>query len=350
MLLIVGLHELGHLLAAKWLGVGVRRFSLGLGRPIYTKQLPSGIEFALGWCPIGGYVKLLDTREGEVNELAKAFDLKPTWQKISILLAGPLVNLVVAYLCFWGMLTYGIAAVVPAVGSVLPGSIAAHAGMEEGDKILAVNDWPTPSWPLTMMAMLSHGKQNQPMNLHIRSPKGESKQLSLKVENWHFDGIKRLPLKALGIELPNKLVREHVKLPWLNALREAFQRMSAYSYFNLVMLKKVITAKMPISMLGGPLSLLHSAQVQLQFGLTFYLRFLALLSLGVAIVNLLPIPGLDGGHILFALIEKCRGKPISIALQVLIFRLMLAVLLVVIMQLIANDLHRIGEFCATQGC
>jgi regulator of sigma E protease len=143
--ILVAVHEYGHFWMARRVGIRVIRFSIGFGRPLWRRLDSKGTEFAVSAIPLGGYVKLLDEREGPVadSELSAAYNRKPVWQRVLVLLAGPVANFVFAVVAYWVVFVAGVPALKPVIGEVAPNSIASRAGLVTGDEIVAVGDRPT---------------------------------------------------------------------------------------------------------------------------------------------------------------------------------------------------------------
>lgn len=345
LILVVGTHEFGHYWVAKKFGVGIRQFVLGLGKPLYKKKLSNGIDFGITPFPIGGYVKLYDEREEKLtdSELPKSFNRQPAIKRILILLAGPVINLILAFLLFFIMYLVGKSVVLPIVGEVAPFSIASQAGLSQGDQLLSVDDWETPDWHLAAMAIVAHSGNSAPIQLKIRNSSGELSLVSLQVEQWRYNGIEKNLLEGLGIVINHPLQKSVIKLSLLKAIKVSAYRLWQYIALNGVVVGKILSGKISVAALSGPLTFFDSAQSVLRLGMDKFLYFIALLSIAVGIANLLPLPTLDGGHIMYVLIEIVRGKAVSTEMQVLMYRFMLAAFFVLFMNLLANDLRRLGE-------
>lgn len=342
LLLVIGLHELGHFIAARCLGVKVKRVVLGLGKPFYTYTLPSQLELCITPFPCGGYVKLLNEREAPVakSDLPYSFTHQKPWRRIVILLAGAVVNLLVAFVIYFGLLLWGLTEKPPIVGEIAPQSIAAEAGLKAGDEIQSIDGWKTPNWSLTLLAIISHSGNNSPMNVTVKQVNGHIKALSFAMTGWHFNGSRQTPLESFGIDLPEEIKSHEVRLPFTAAFQQGAYRTYQYVILNLHMMKQIVTRQIALTALSGPMTLVSAAKSELDVGLERFLQFIALLSIAVGMVNLLPLPSLDGGHILFVVLEKLRGKPLSVDVEVLIYRFMMAALFIFCMQLVANDLDR----------
>lgn len=343
MLLVVATHEFGHFIAARYFGVGVKQAVLGLGRPIYNKKLKSGLILSITPFPFGGYVKLFNEREAPLSENQKPFSLtcKPAWQRIFILFAGPFINIFLASLIFSGLFYFGNWQVLPVIEKLQSNSIAVKGGLQPGDQIKAINGWQTPNWSLTILAILSHSGSKKPLEVLVQR-QAQLLSVSLPMDSWTFNGLRQTPLESLGIGLPVKKEQTLIRYDLLNSFQQGANQTWQYIALNSIMISKIATRKISVAALAGPLTLVDLAQSKLQMSAAIFLNFIALLSIAVGLANLLPLPSLDGGHIMYVLLEKIRGKPVSVAVEVLIYRFMLAVLFIFCMQLLANDLDRLA--------
>ena len=168
---LVAVHEYGHYIVGRWTGMKVLRFSIGFGKPIWTRVGGTDrTEYCISAIPLGGYVRFLDTREGPIPEEdeGRAFNQRPVLQRIAVLLAGPAFNFLFAIIAYWALFIYGIPTLVPAVGEVEPGSYAAEAGLEQGDRIVAVGDVETDDWESALVEMLGKWFQTAACPSHSR--------------------------------------------------------------------------------------------------------------------------------------------------------------------------------------
>lgn len=340
--LVVGLHEGGHALAAIWCGVKIKRIAMGFGKPLFRWKAKKGCEWVWGIWPLGGYVQLLNTRIESVPEAdyVRCFDKKPVSCRVFVLLAGAIANLLVAWLALTLFFMLGYQQMAPVVKAVSPNSIAAIAKIEAKDRIIEVGGQITPSWQAVGMRFLTQLGRS-PVPVKVLAPNGSVRQVDLNLKNVRF--IKNASLLAQLGFIPSvaPIHSEQVSgKSFFVALKQAILLSVQLLTFFLLMLKQLITGAISFTMLLGPISLLAVSVGSFLQGLSMYLYFIASLSLVVGLVNLFPLPTLDGGSIMYALIEKIRGRPVSVALEILLHRLTLIVLLIVLMHLLMNDVQR----------
>lgn len=357
-IILVTVHEFGHFSVAKLFGMKVQRFSVGFGNPLFSVYDRSGTEYALAPIPLGGYVKLLDSREGEIDpsEYPYAFDHRPVYQRLAVLIAGPLFNVLLAIVMFWAVFSVGIVTLKPLVGSVQQGSLAAQAGIQAGDEIIAIDDNKTLNWTAVSFALILRYGDKHGFQMTVKNPQAAKvRTLQVNTANWHLDDLRPNPLLSLGITpfIPtlssnansNTPVAaqfiQSVHYPFWQAFLPAVKSTYMLGYFNITVLYKMLIGELSWRSLGGPISILQAAEVAAHQGMVVYLNFLGFLSISIAIVNLLPIPGLDGSQIVYCWIEAVRRKPLSLKVQLLIFRIGFILLLVLLLQVMLNDLVRL---------
>lgn len=344
LLLVVGFHEYGHYLFARLAGVGVKRISVGMGYVLIKKKLTSGMELVFSLLPIGGYVSLIDQREGPVDDadLPYAFDRKAPWKRVMILAAGPVFSLILP-ICIYSVLYWqGVQVVKPVVGGVIAESIVAKAGVKPQDEILSVGAFKTPDWSLTLLSIVGHSHEAKPLRMVVKKASGKHQTLFLDLSEWQLKGLFPKPLTSLGLKRASPPVKGIIRLPIGPAIAEGVKQTGRYIVLNTLVLSKLIVGKLSFRALGGPISMFDAAGALLGQSVVLFFQFVALLSIAVGVVNLLPIPGLDGAQILFVLIEKIRGKPMSVAMEVLLFRFGMIALFIIFMHLLANDFNRLA--------
>lgn len=343
LILVIGIHEAGHALVAYWFGVKIQRISIGFGRPLLSWRKKNGLEWVWALWPLGGTVLLLNSRVFPVKpaQYPYCFDKQAIWRRICILLAGSFANLITAWLALVLVFTLGIHYTLPIIQSVEKGSVAAVAGVVSGDQIMAINDQPTMGWREVGMELIKCFG-NSAVSVSLKSANTHViKTTTLNLSQVSFNQHKASLLTGLGI-VPNLNAAKGLQISatWVDAIAKANASIKQILYFFLIILKQVIMGVIPFSVMLGPLGLFAVTLSSFTQGVAVFMYFIATLSLAVALINLFPIPVFDGGSILYALVEKIRGKPISIALEVLIHRLLFIAFCVLLAQLISNDLLR----------
>jgi len=409
---LVTFHEFGHFIVARRLGVKVLRFSVGFGKPLWSRFGRDDTEYAVAAIPLGGYVKMLDEREGEVppEQRHRAFNTQKLWKRFAIVAAGPVFNLVFTLLAFWVMFMVGVTDLRPVVGQV--SGIAAEAGLKPQQQIVAVDGHRTASWTEVVIELVGRALDHEPTRITVSGDGGENNlvlpldELAGKVDEDHLlesigiqpwrpklepvvgevtaggaadragvrvdDRIVALDGKpierwnelqdavekagragnALTLTLsrdgahrevavtpemtetpggeryrigiaarplpPETLKRFLAKRQYgpLAAVSQSFSETGRLATTTLGMLGRMVTGAASTSGLSGPITIARYANEAAQMGLSRFLYFLALLSLSLAILNLLPIPILDGGHLLYYLIEFFTGSPVSERVQI----------------------------------
>ncbi len=348
LLCVVGIHELGHAVAAKLCGVKIRRITLGLGRPLIRYSVNKTVSLDLCLWPLGGRVHLLNTQIEPVaiQDHPFCFNKKPIWMRIIILLAGSFANILVAIVALTLMMMLGFKQIPSIVNAVAVPSLAATAGIQPFDRITQVAGHPTYFWRDVSMQLIMHvGEEKVPITFCRRSGICKNSDLDLRI--WQEKSLKPSTqshysiYKAIGIEPdlePGNIV--NVKgLSFWQACISAWSQLIGLIIFSIIMLKQIITSHLPFASLVGPFKLFQTIIDSFSEGLTIFLYFIANFSIAMGLANLLPIPGLDGGSILYGLIEKIRGKPISIAADILIYRLLSIAFTLIFIQLMVNDLR-----------
>ncbi len=430
--ILVFVHELGHYLFARALGVKVLRFCIGFGTPLakFTSK-KTGIEYALAAIPLGGYVKMLDTREGEVPEelMPQEFNSQPIWKRFLIVFAGPLFNYVFAILVFWMVFLGGEFSLRPIIGEVIPGTIAANSGLQPGDEVMQIDQKQVTTFSQFQLELMTAGLQARQLSMVV---KRGGQQASLLVDMTDFDpadhidsfsrdfGILSAANRSAAIEaIPNdpayvaglrdgdKIVSVDAEkvLTWNEMARKisgssaeqiaivvdrngqelqflitpkivtegeltrrvigvkpapvrddlwvkvdhtlisAFNRGVEESVDSIeVILKGVwsmITGTASVKNLSGPIQIANTVGKFAEYGIVQLARLLALLSISLGILNLLPIPVLDGGHLFFYLVEAIRGRPLEPSSQEKFQTVGLAILAMIMGLAFYVDLQRV---------
>lgn len=343
LILVIGIHELGHAISAKFFGVKIQRIAIGFGRSLFAWKDKSGREWAWALWPLGGSVQLLNSRIQPVPaaQFNVCFDKKPIWQRCIILLSGALANLLVAWLALTIMYMVGYKQQTPVIEKIIPQTIAAKAGFQAGDSFVSMGDQLTNSWQEVGMGFIRLlGKPDVP--ILVKDKSRHVRQIKLDLSQWRYKKGMPSLLTSLGIDAAP--IKENTKQIAGQSVVSAFSHAVKKSFyligFFLIMLKQIITGTIPFAVLLGPLGLFASSIHSFFQGISVFMYFIATLSLAVGLVNLMPVPGLDGGLILYALVEKVRGKPVSIAFEVLLHRLVMIIFMLIFVQLLINDLQR----------
>jgi len=441
--ILVTIHEYGHFWVARRCGVKVLRFSVGFGNPIFSWHDRQGTEYAIAAIPLGGYVKMLDEREGEVPEdqLHLAFNRQSLFKRIAIVAAGPIANFIFAIFAYWLMFLLGFTVIAPVIGSVDEASLAANAGIKANQEIVAIDGEPTNSWQEVNLSLINRLGDTGSVELSVKTPGDYSAaNVSVSISEWLSGQEMPNPISALGLHtyrpsIPpvigvvsetgsaasagiapndkiisvngasiddwmafvdvvrssaNKMLLVEVKrghdiktinlVPqsktlsddlvvgyigagvqkpegqnsmWppemireinygpIDALGAALNKTSADTVMTLSSIKKMIEGVISVKNLSGPITIARVASTTIESGLESFLSFLAILSVSLGVLNLLPIPVLDGGHLLYYFVELIRGKPLSEKSQLL--GLKIGISLIVMLMLVAfyNDLLRL---------
>ena len=351
---LIFFHELGHFLVARALGMGVTTFSLGFG-PKLLKTKRGKTEYALSLVPLGGYVALVG--ENDASELPEgftqeeSFSHRPAWQRLLVVLAGPLANVLLAWLLCWTLcLGWGRAVMLPQVGNVSTDSPAAAAGLQRGDLILRVNDAETPDWQ--SMADAIGASNGQPVTLHVLRPlptasgelqaglpeTGEELRLTLTPKRAMRTTIFGEQENAwlIGISVSGNMRYED--LNFAQAALAGAQRTWGMIELTAESFLKLVQQVVPWNQVGGPIMIAQLVGEQAEQGLAGVLGLAALISINLAILNLLPIPILDGGTALFCLIFR---RPVNEKVQEWGMRVGLALLVCLMLLATYNDIARI---------
>lgn len=344
LVLVVGLHELGHALVARFFGVKIKKISIGFGKSLLSWKGKNACEWIWGMWPLGGYVELLNSRISPVEPAEYDFcvDKQAAWKRFLILIAGSVVNYILAWLFFIIVFSCGILYKTPQIQSVVPQSLAQQAGIQAGDQFLVLNGVSIHSWQdVLMQLVICWGNKKVALTLK-NSSDAQPKAIELDLSQVKFSNAPDSLLGVLGL-VPDKNAISHLfRANSLgDAIYETNEVIKHWLHFFIAVLIQLVSGVLPFSILLGPLGLFAASVASLAQGVFVFLYFIASFSLAVALINLFPVPGLDGGSIVYVIIEKIRGKPVSIALEVLLHRLMLILCVVILIQLLMNDLGRL---------
>ena len=436
---LVVIHELGHFAVARLCGVKILRFSVGFGRTLWSRTAGTdGTEWVIAAFPLGGYVKMLDTREGEVTreDRGRAFDRKPVASRIAIVLAGPAANFLAAFVLYWALFVAGLPGVKPVVGDPLPATPAAAAGLANGDTIVAVDGEPVATWTDVRWLLLKEAVRRGTVPLELQGERGGRVARSLDLSGLTKDDFDRdflgklglrpftprapavlgtivpggageraglregdlivaaggrpiatwaeftarvraapqmpLPLEVerggeriaiatvpdavgegearrgqLRVEPGAQVRREFdrmtttVRYGPLEAIPRAVHRVWDLSLFSLRMLGNMVLGEVSWKNLSGPITIADYAGQSAQLGWVSFLGFLALVSVSLGVLNLLPVPLLDGGHLVYYLAEIAKGSPVSERTMEIGQRIGLALLAGLTFFAFYNDINRL---------
>lgn len=342
---LITFHELGHYSVARLCGVRVLRFSVGFGKVLYQRTDKHGTEWAISALPLGGYVKMLDGREAEVPEAERhrAFEQQSVWRRIAIVAAGPLANLLLASLLYAGLFMTGIREPEPGQGPPLPviqsvaaDGAAAQAGMRAGDRILAVNG--IEMMPPDQFVSTISRHVGRPVNLRIERG-GEPQTLAVVPRAVVDESGAEIGRIGVQIGLDTRFVE--VRYGPAQSLVKGVERTGEVAWLSLKMLGRMITGEASWRNLSGPVTIADYAGQTARIGFAAYITFLALVSVSLGVLNLLPIPVLDGGHLLYYLVEIVRGSPPPERWLEVGQRAGLALLLILMSLALFNDFARL---------
>ena len=436
--ILVVVHEFGHYLAARWVGVKVLRFSVGFGRSLWVRRLgQDGTEWAIAAFPLGGYVKMLDEREGDVpaEELHRSFNRQPVQWRMLIVAAGPAANFLLAIVLYWGLFWYDIKEFKPVLGVPAIASPAAVAGLEDGDLVRQVGGEKVQTWQEMRWVLLQQAVDHDQIDLEVINPRNEISIRRVDVSvvrrsGWEGDALERLGLSmfrprlppvigkvnpnsaadAAGLRPGDQIVTiddqeisswadvvsavrgspgkplllevlrqgERTRIPVtpavvdedgreigrigagvsntgevraqlmttvsygpLSALSKAVAETWDKSAFTLLMIGKMITGEVSWRNISGPVTIADYAGQSARLGADYYLKFLALVSISLGVLNLLPIPILDGGHLLYYLVEIIKRGPVSERAMEIGQQIGLTLLLMLMAFAFYNDINRL---------
>ncbi len=438
--ILVAVHEWGHYIVARLLGVKVLRFSIGFGRPLWMRRWGQDqTEYCVASIPIGGYVRLLDERDSEVpaHDLSRTFNRQPVPARVAILLAGPLLNFVFAVLAYWCMFVIGVPGLKPVVGEVTADSVAAAAGMRGDDAIIAVGDKSVATWEGAVIAMLDQLLAEGDIRVEVARESGTRESLRLAtrgreaeltepgalfevlglrpwsptiapilgeltaggpaelagfrpgdlvleangepIDSWPawVEYVRARPGEALSVVVLRGGQRQELQLPverveesegqvygrigaGVDVPAELYAGMQAVQRYALVpafseaatktwdmailtvrMLWRMVTGDVSVKNISGPINIAQFAGYSATSGPASFLGFLAIVSLSLGILNLLPVPMLDGGQIVYQLAEAVKGAPLSERAQLLGQQVGILFLIVLMSFAFYNDIARL---------
>ncbi len=356
---LVSFHEFGHFLAARCCGVRVLRFAIGFGKPLFTHVAANKTEWVVASIPLGGYVKLLDGRDRQQSivpaEESEAFDRKPLWQRSVIVAAGPFANFFLAVLLFAVIYISGAPQLPAILQAPSENSVAAKLGVLEGDRVIGWQSLssthsvplsgefePVPSWNALRWTLLDALTSEQGFALELQTSTGGIVIKSFLGADLPQLSPEKDPMLALGIRpMPTPFSDwTELKLGPLDAVIFASKRVWLITKVSTRLMAGILTGNTSFKQLGGPLSIADMAGKSAQVGWQPFLAFLALMSISIGLLNLLPFPMLDGGQLLYDAWELVAGKRISISMQEQFQKVGFLLLISLSLLALFNDLQR----------
>jgi regulator of sigma E protease len=430
---LIVFHELGHYSVARLCRVKVLRFSVGFGAPLWRRRIgPDQTEWVIAAFPLGGYVKMLDEREGEVapQERPRAFNRQSVYRRFAIVAAGPIANFLLAIAVYWAVFLHGVPGVKPVLGTPLPATPAAQAGVSSGETILRIGDEAVTTWEDVRWVLLEQAVEKGSVTVEAQNEKGQIafRRLDLSglsaadldsdflnkigltrfspaligevqaakagqraglrggdevlavdgkpITSWEELVAAVQPSAGNSLVLTIRRGNETLEVPVvpdaveeggrtvgrigvardvslfekqlvqvrygpLAALGQAVVKTWEISVLSLQMLGKMITGEVSLKNLSGPITIADYAGQSAQMGWLYYLRFIALISISLGVLNLLPVPVLDGGHLMYYIVEIIRGRPVSERALEIGQRIGMVVLFSLMVFAIYNDIHRL---------
>ncbi len=345
MLIVLGVlvffHELGHFLVARYFGVGVEKFSLGFGPRLFGKTIGM-TDYRVSAIPLGGYVKMVGEEpdaEIEPEMLPYSFTHKSVYKRMLIVAAGPVFNILLAIVIFWGLFSiYGTFEVEAEIGKVVENSPAYHAGLKAEDRIVEIDGALIKNWTEMADAIKKSGgsevsiivERNKNRVVSSITPKMDNSK------NVFGEDIKKF---MIGVASSGKTIPKPLSL--FSAFTQSFKQTYKVVEITLLSIVKMIQGKVAKEELGGPIMIAKMAGDQARVGISNLISFIAIISINLAILNFLPIPVLDGGHLLFFAIEAVKGSPVKIEARMKAQQIGMLMLLFLMVFVFYNDLARI---------
>ena len=337
---LIFFHEFGHFLIARLFGVGVDKFSLGFGPRLIGKKI-GRTDYRISAIPLGGYVKMVGEEpdaEIEPADRPLSFTHKHVAKRMCIVAAGPVFNILLAVLIFFGIfLISGLFILKPSVGEVRDESPAFVAGIKKGDLITAIDETPVSNW--NDMTEIIGASKGSPLEIKIKREGAERlfriTPESVSAKNVFGEDIQRY---IIGISSAGDFYT--IKLNPVQAFGESLKQTYQITELMVVIIGKLITGDISTDTIGGPIMIAKMAGDQAKSGLGDLIFFIALISVNLAIINLLPIPILDGGHLLFFFIEALKGNPVSVKVREVAQQIGLFIILLLVILVFYNDIFR----------
>lgn len=339
--ILIFFHEFGHFLTARLFGVGVEKFSLGFGPRLFGRKV--GLtDYRISLLPLGGYVKMVGEEPDEElppEQIPLSFTHKPVLQRMLIVFAGPFFNILLALLIFWVIaFATGITILQPVVGMVRDPSPARTAGFEPGDRVLAVDGVPVDSWEA--MADRIHGSLGREIAVTVER-EGSRRVLRVTPEPSTTRNLlgEETPRYIIGIGSAGAV--ETRPLGIVEAAAESLRQTAGIVALMVRIVAKLLTGGLPVDTVGGPLMIAQMAGDQARAGIASLFQFIAVISVNLAVINLLPIPVLDGGHLLFFAIEAARGRPVRLKVREIAQQVGMVLLIMLMILVFYNDITRL---------
>jgi regulator of sigma E protease len=339
--LLIVFHEWGHYLLAKWSGVGVITFSVGFGPKIWVRK-KGETEYAISAFPLGGYVKMVGENPDEEvapEDRQRSFAHKELYKRSAIVFAGPAFNLVLAVLLLMVVFTfYGVPVMSTHVTNVEVGSPAEKAGIAKGDKVVSINGRAVEEWDELSQSI--KGSQGQPLQLQLRRG---SELVNVTVQPIKKEGKnvfgERKDDWMIGIGSQGTIEKGKPGTAIVMAVKQTWE----YMKLTLTAFYKMIVGDVSPRNIGGPILIAQMAGQQAQEGLGHFIHFLAILSINLGVLNLLPVPVLDGGHLVFFLVEAVIRKPVSLRFREMAQQVGICLLALLLVYAFYNDIVRFFE-------
>lgn len=337
--ILIIVHEFGHFIVAKKIGVRVEKFSLGFGPRIISK-VKNNTEYSVNLIPLGGYVKLAGDSQEEYKGAADEYLSKTPKERAKIIFMGPLLNYALGLVCFWIIFVAGYPTLTTKVGGLIDGYGAKNAGIQVGDKIVAVNGKKVEFFE-DMQKTIQEKKNAQLVKLSIvRNNHEFSIDVNIKEKELDDPLGRRYSVGLIGITPADELIK--VKHGIFESSFLAVNKTWSLTALTYLGFWRIITGHLSMQeSITGPLGIFYITSQAAHLGVIALLHLLAVLSVSLAIFNLLPLPILDGGHIMFLIIEKIRGRSLSLKIERIITQIGMTVLLSLVLLVTYNDIVRL---------
>ncbi len=338
---LIFFHELGHFLAAKLLKIGVRTFSLGFGPKLFGFKW-GGTEYRLSLAPLGGYVHLIGEKpEEEVSsdEESISFSLRPAWQKMIVVLAGPLFNFLLAWMIFFAIIiSIGQTRLLPEVGDVVPNSPAQRAGLKKGDVIVEIDGKRIKYWT-DLVEVIKQSKGRELKFVIKRKDTFLKFKIKPNIEKTKNIFGEEIFTPRIGIIASQKIM--HVKTTFFEGLKFSFVQVWDLTKLTIKGIIKLIERVIPLETIGGPIMIVQMVSQQAQQGFINVCVLTAIISINLGLINLIPIPVLDGGHILFYFLEMILRRPLDPRIREISIKIGISILILLMALAVYNDIFRI---------